>query len=63
MPNRVGLARSAATVDAGDHVVLPDGITVVSLVERFGDERARRETLACIEAVVGEYLARFSVQS
>ena len=33
------------------------GLTVVSLVERFGDDRARRDTLSCIEAVVGEALA------
>jgi hypothetical protein len=26
----------------------------VSLVERFGEDRAHRETVACIEAVAGE---------
>jgi len=30
----------------------------VSLVERYGDERARTDTLACIESVVGERLSR-----
>ena len=35
----------------------PAGLSVVSLVERFGDGRARRDTLACIEAVVAEALA------
>jgi glycerate 2-kinase len=35
------------------------GLTVVSLVERFGDDRARRDTLSCIEAVVGEGLAEY----
>jgi glycerate kinase len=44
-----------------DDVVLPPGLTVVSLVDRFGDERARGDTLACIEAAVAEHLARPSV--
>jgi glycerate 2-kinase len=35
------------------------GLRVVSLVERFGDDRARTDTLACIEAVVGEALAEY----
>ncbi|MEA3056356.1 MAG: glycerate 2-kinase, partial [Actinomycetota bacterium] len=43
-------------------VVLPLGLTVVSLVEQFGDERARRDTLACIEAAVAEHLAGRSVR-
>jgi glycerate kinase len=34
---------------------------VVSLVERFGDERARGDTVACVEAAVAEVLARRSV--
>jgi glycerate kinase len=34
-----------------------DRIHAVSLVERFGEDRARRDPLACIEAVVGEELA------
>ncbi len=36
---------------------LPSGLQVVSLVERFGHERARRATAGCIEAVVGDLLA------
>lgn len=32
-------------------------VDAVSLVDRFGDERARRETCACVEQVVGERLA------
>src|SRR3954471_4124652 len=32
-------------------------VPVVSLVERFGRERSMHDTLACIEEVVGEYLA------
>lgn len=35
----------------------PRGLSVVSLVERFGGDRARRDTLACIEAAVAERLA------
>lgn len=33
------------------------GVEVVSLVERFGEERALGDTVACIEAAVGELLA------
>jgi glycerate kinase len=40
-----------------DGVSLPDGLTVVSLVERFGDERARGDTLRCIGEAVAEHLA------
>jgi hypothetical protein len=35
---------------------LPDGIEVVSLVERYGDDRARGDTVSCIEDVVAERL-------
>lgn len=35
-------------------------VEAISLVERFGEERARTATLACIEEVVAELLARFS---
>jgi len=41
-----------------DGVVLPEGVEVVSLVERFGEERARAETGACVEEVVAAELAR-----
>jgi glycerate kinase len=34
-----------------------DGLEVVSLVERFGDDRARADTLACVEEVVASVLA------
>jgi glycerate 2-kinase len=34
-----------------------DRIEAVSLVERFGEERAFEDPLGCIEAVVGELLA------
>jgi glycerate 2-kinase len=39
-----------------DGVALPNGIEVISLVERFGDERARAETATCIEEAVTERL-------
>jgi glycerate 2-kinase len=34
------------------------GLEVVSLVDRFGDLRARGDTAACVEAAVGAVLAR-----
>jgi glycerate kinase len=37
-------------------VELPPGLTVISLVERYGDERARGDTLACIETAVADHL-------
>ncbi len=37
---------------------LPDGLEAVSLTERFGGERSRLDTLACIEEVVAERLRR-----
>ena len=39
-------------------VEVGDRLQVVSLVERFGDDRARGDTVACIEAAVAEVLAR-----
>jgi glycerate kinase len=39
-------------------VEVPDGLEVVSLVERFGVERSNAETVRCIETVVAERLAR-----
>lgn len=57
-----GIPVLAVVGEVLDDVALPAGMAVVSLVERFGDDRARRDTLAGIEEVVGEHLARFSVQ-
>lgn len=37
---------------------LPDGLEAVSLTERFGGERSRLDTLACIEEVVTDRLRR-----
>ena len=39
-----------------------DRIEAVSLVERFGEERARQDPLGCIEAVVGDVLAARSTR-
>jgi len=52
----VPCAAIVGEVDAPGAV--PAGLTVVSLVERFGDERARSATLACIEAVAAELFDR-----
>ena len=42
-----------------DGVAVPDGLKVVSLVGRFGDDRARADTAACIEEVVRDEVASF----
>lgn len=36
---------------------LPDGVSGVSLTERFGGERSRLDTVACVEEVVRDHLA------
>ena len=36
--------------------VIPSGLAAVSLTERFGGERSRLDTLACIEEVVTDHL-------
>jgi hypothetical protein len=38
-------------------IELPEGLEVVSLVARFGAERAREDTIACIQEAVAERLA------
>jgi len=43
-----------------DGVRLPDGLTVISLVERFGPDRARSHTLTCIREAVKSHLDRIS---
>jgi len=63
----VGLARRAAVpvlVVAGDVETdeVPagalDDVELISLVERFGDERARSDVLGCVEEVVAEVVSR-----
>ena len=44
-------------VVAGEVIeAVPGGVTAVSLTERFGGERARLDTLACVEEVVADHL-------
>ena len=35
---------------------VPDGVTVVSLTERFGGERSRLDTVGCVREVVADHL-------
>jgi glycerate kinase len=50
-----GIPCVAIVGEVVDHPgAVPEGVGVVSLVERFGEDRAHRETVACIEAVAGE---------
>jgi hypothetical protein len=47
--------------DRDDSARVPEGsIEVVSLAEHFGAERARTETVALVEAVVANFLARLA---
>jgi glycerate kinase len=52
-----GIPVLAVVGEVLDDVALPDGLTVISLVERFGDERARTDTLRCISEAVASHLA------
>jgi hypothetical protein len=38
-------------------VAVPAGARIVSLVERFGRQRAMHDTLVCVEEVVAAHLA------
>jgi len=59
----VALARAAdvpvvAVVgDADPDVVVPPGVEVVSLVARFGEDRARQDTAGCLGEAVAILLA------
>jgi len=59
----VGLAAAAGVPvvavvgDADPEVAIPAGVTVVSLVARFGADRARVDTVACLREVVAGLLA------
>jgi glycerate kinase len=53
-----GIPVLAIVGDADRDAAVPEGIEVVSLVERFGEAQAMGDVLACIEAVVGERLSR-----
>ena len=51
-----GVPVLAVVGEVVEGVQLPDGLTVISLVERFGDERAHTDTLRCISEAVSEHL-------
>lgn len=53
-----GIPTLAVVGEVVEGVDLPDGLEVVSLVARFGHDRAHGDTLACIEEAVRERLAR-----
>jgi glycerate kinase len=52
-----GVPCLAVVGEVVEGVALPDGLEVVSLVDRFGEERAHGDTTACIEEVVAGRLA------
>jgi hypothetical protein len=52
-----GVPVLAVVGEVVDDVELPAGLTVISLVERFGPERARSHTLTCIREAVAAHLA------
>jgi glycerate kinase len=54
----VGLPVLVVAGSIEDGLELPSGVTAVSLVERFGTERALTETTGCISAVVADQLRR-----
>ena len=43
-----------------DGVTLPDGLQVISLVDRFGADAARTDTLRCIQEAVRDHLTEIS---
>jgi glycerate kinase len=51
-----GIPTLAVVGEIVDDVELPELLTVVSLVERFGEDRARNDTLACIQEAVAAHL-------
>lgn len=55
-----GIPVLAVVGEVLDGVSLPDGLEVVSLVDRFGEEPARTRTLRCIEDAVADHLRRIS---
>jgi glycerate 2-kinase len=59
MAASLGVPCVAVVGEVVDGLDLPEthGVEVVSLVARFGDDRARSDTVACIEAAVADVLA------
>lgn len=56
----LGVATLVVAGEVLDGVHVPEGVECVSLVARFGDERARGDVVACVETVVREHLSRLS---
>jgi glycerate kinase len=53
-----GIPCSAIVGEVVDHPgAVPEGVGVVSLVERFGEDRAHHDTVACIEEAAAEIFA------
>jgi glycerate kinase len=57
LASRAGVPVLVVAGEVLDGVAVPDGIEVVSLVERFGRERAMGDVLGCVEEVVVARLA------
>lgn len=57
LADALGVPVLAVVGQADEGLPLPPGIEVVSLVQRFGPERAHGDTRRCIATVVGERLA------
>ena len=55
-----GLPVLAVVGEVVDGAELPDDLAVISLVERYGEERARADTLRCIQDAVAEHLVSLS---
>jgi glycerate kinase len=51
-----GVPCLAIVGEVGEGLTIPEGIEVVSLVERFGRERAESDPVACIEEITTEVL-------
>jgi glycerate kinase len=56
----LGVATLVVAGEVLDGVQVPEGVECVSLVARFGDDRARGDVVACVETVVREHLSRLS---
>jgi len=59
LSNAAGVPVVAVVGDADPDVEVPTGVEVVSLVDRFGEVRARADTAACLTEVVGILLAEY----
>jgi glycerate kinase len=58
LADEAGVAVMVVAGQVLDRFEVPAGVEVVSLVDRFGEERAMAEALACVEEAVAEALAR-----